>query len=57
MSGARSTHGRHEKCIEFHSENLKIRDYLDKLSLDGRIILKWVLNIIGSCILDTFDSR
>jgi hypothetical protein len=36
--------GMHEKCIQFHSENLKGRDYLDDLNVDGKKILKRILN-------------
>jgi hypothetical protein len=44
MSEACSTHGRHEKFIQLHSENLNGRDYLDDLNVDGKKILKRILN-------------
>jgi hypothetical protein len=36
---------RGEKCIQNLSENLMGRDYLGKLGIGGRIILKWVREI------------
>jgi hypothetical protein len=33
--------------IKCQSKNPKVRDYLEHLSVDGRIILKWVLNKEG----------
>jgi len=45
MSGACSTHGRDEKCIQyFWSENLKRRDHSEDLGVDGNI-LDWILLI------------
>jgi hypothetical protein len=41
MGGACSTNGRDEKCVQkFWSENLKGRDHLEDLGVDGRIILE-----------------
>jgi hypothetical protein len=36
--------------------NLKVRDYLKDLSIDGRIILKWILNRMVKLRLDGSDS-
>jgi hypothetical protein len=36
-------HGRDEKCIQFFFENLKERDHLGDLGVDGKIILEWIL--------------
>jgi hypothetical protein len=33
-----------EMCTKFWSENLKWRDLLEDLAIDGRIILEWMLN-------------
>jgi len=42
---------------KFWSENLKVRDYMDDLGIDGRIILEWILGKWeGSCELDTSGS-
>jgi hypothetical protein len=35
--------GRNEKCVVFWSENLKGRNQLENLGVDGRIMLKWIL--------------
>jgi hypothetical protein len=44
MCGACGLYGRNEKCIQgFSAGNLKERDHLKGLGIDGRIILKWVL--------------
>jgi hypothetical protein len=32
------------KCVQNVAENLKDRKLLEYLSVDGRIILKWILN-------------
>jgi hypothetical protein len=32
---------------KFWSENLKGRDYLEDLGIDGKIILEWILGGIG----------
>jgi hypothetical protein len=37
------TYGREENCIECQWENLKEKDHLEDLSVDGRIILKYIL--------------
>jgi hypothetical protein len=33
-----------QKHTKFWSENLKGRDNLESLGVDGRIVLKWILN-------------
>jgi hypothetical protein len=33
-----------EICTKFGSEDLKGRDHLENFSLDGNIILNWILN-------------
>jgi hypothetical protein len=41
MRGACSTHKRDEKLIQnFWSENLKGRNHIEDIDIDGRIILK-----------------
>jgi hypothetical protein len=37
MGGPRSSHGRDEKCIQNFVRNLKGRDHLEDLDIDGRI--------------------
>ena len=42
MGGEYGTHGGEERCIQgFGGENLKEREHLEDLRLNGRIILKW----------------
>jgi hypothetical protein len=36
--------GRGEVHTEFQCGNLKERDYLEKVGVDGRVIIKWILN-------------
>jgi hypothetical protein len=41
-------HGGDEKCIQnILSKNLKGRDYMEDLSIDGKIILAWILRWEG----------
>jgi hypothetical protein len=43
MSGACSTYGGQKRYIQgFGGGNLRRRDHLEHLSVDGRIILKWI---------------
>ena len=44
MSGACNMHERNENCTQSLSENMKRRNYLGDLALDGRILLKLILN-------------
>jgi hypothetical protein len=47
MGGACGTHGKYEDCIQHFS--LKLwdgREYLSKADVDGKIILKWITNMI-----------
>jgi hypothetical protein len=39
-----SAHGEMRNAYKFESEKLKIRDHMDDLGMDGRIILKCILN-------------
>jgi hypothetical protein len=42
MGGAYGTYGGQERCIQgFCGEDLKERDHLENLGVDGRITLKW----------------
>ena len=46
MCGACGLYGRNEKYVcGFGGGNLKERDHLNALGIDGRIILKWILKI------------
>jgi hypothetical protein len=47
MSQACSTHGSNEMYTEFWSGNLKGRDHMEDLGVDGRIIIEWVLKKLG----------
>jgi hypothetical protein len=49
---ARVGDGRGEVCTEFWRGNLKRRDLLEDLDLDGRIILKPILNRMGELGMD-----
>jgi hypothetical protein len=43
VGGACGTYGRQERCIQdFGGGNLRKRDHLEDLGIDGRIILKWI---------------
>jgi hypothetical protein len=34
-----------EKCINFWFENPKERDFLEDMGIDGKILLKWSIDI------------
>jgi hypothetical protein len=36
-------HGRDDVCIQFWLKSLKVSDYLEDIGIDGRIILKCIL--------------
>jgi hypothetical protein len=42
MGRPRSTYGRPEMHTEFWRGDLRIKDYLENLSVDGWIMLKWI---------------
>jgi hypothetical protein len=42
MGGAYSTHERDEKFIQNFGQNLKARDHLEEIDIDGKIILKLI---------------
>jgi hypothetical protein len=43
MGGVCTKYGKDEKCIQnFGEKNLKVRDHLEDLGIDGRIILEWI---------------
>jgi len=44
--------GRGEVHTELQWGNLKERDYLKNVGVDGRIILKWILNRLGDRGMD-----
>jgi hypothetical protein len=47
MSGACGTHGRDDKCVRnFWLGNMKGRDHLEHLALDGNMMDKWILRIL-----------
>lgn len=48
VQGMRYVQGRSEMSTGFWWENLKERGNLESISVGGRIILKWILNRIGS---------
>jgi hypothetical protein len=42
---------------KFWSENLKVRDHMEDLCVDRRIMLEYILeNRLGGCGLDSSDS-
>jgi hypothetical protein len=43
MGRACGTYGSQEECTGFCWRDLRERDYLEDLGIDGRIILKWIL--------------
>jgi hypothetical protein len=40
-------HEKYEKCVNILSENLKGRDHLKDVGIDGKIILEWILGKHG----------
>jgi hypothetical protein len=58
MGGAWSTHGRKYKSMHnLCRKNMKQKDNLKDLGLDGRKILKGTLKRIAVCGLDVYGSR
>jgi hypothetical protein len=47
MGRTYGTHGRKENCIQYWWGNLRGRDHLEDLCVDGRIILKCILMNLG----------
>lgn len=45
-----------ESCILFRSENLNRRSHLEGLSVNGRIMLRWILNSIMCFGMDPFAA-
>jgi hypothetical protein len=45
MTGARTVHGRHEKCMQSFDKGLKEETLLEDPGAAESIILKWVLKI------------
>jgi hypothetical protein len=54
VGGAHSTHGRGEKCTQILVGNLNERDHLEDPGLDGRKILKWILEKQGATMWTGF---
>jgi hypothetical protein len=54
MSGTCSTTGKMHTI--FWPGNLKVRDHLEDLGVDGRIILEWILWKYGKCGMDASGS-
>jgi len=48
---------RRELHIGLLKDNMKEEDHLPDLGVNGRIILKWILNRMGRCDLDSSSSR
>jgi hypothetical protein len=47
MDGTCKAHGSYEKCIESVCENQKVRYDWGGRGIDGKIILKWILEELG----------
>ena len=45
MDGACSTNTRQECCIQGFGGDLRDRDHLEDLDIDGRMLLKWILKV------------
>jgi len=54
MGGTCTTHGRNEQYMRFKWKNLKEKERLRELGVDGRIILKLILKKQGSRIRTGF---
>jgi hypothetical protein len=47
VEGACIIHGRYEKILQnFRRKTLKGRDHLEDMSVDWRIVLKWILMVV-----------
>jgi hypothetical protein len=42
MGSVCGTYRREDRCVEFWWRDLRERDYLEDLGVDGRIMLKWI---------------
>jgi hypothetical protein len=51
------TYGEEDKCIWYFSQIFNGRWYLEDSVILGRIILKWVINIVWGCWLDYSGSQ
>ena len=48
-----STYGIEDKCVQVAGGNPRERGYLEGIFVDKMIILKWILNSLGGCGLDS----
>jgi hypothetical protein len=57
MGGVCSTHEEVSTAYKFWSGNLKGRNHLEDLGVDGRILLEWIFgNRVGGCGMDSSGS-
>jgi hypothetical protein len=48
-------YGRKERCMQGFSGEMRERNQLEDLGIDGRIILKWMLRKWGGWAMDWID--